>query len=263
MCEWEIVAGDAVELLRTLDDESVQLVVTSPPYPGQYGNGMTVVEWLAWAAGWMNLVRLKLAPNGVMALNVQFKRTVDGWFDWRVFHLGNSSWWPLHLLDVYVWGKTNPPPNGVLTFADAPGWEFVFIMTKAQRPEDVVFNPVRKPYGRGSVRANGKLYSNMSRRETEPHPEGARQSTLMLLSSSGDQGRPRARGISFPRALPERLIRQYTNPGDLVVDPFCGVGTTGWVARRLGRRFVGFELDAEEAERARAWLGELDLQEAS
>ncbi len=57
-------------------------------------------------------------------------------------------------------------------------------------------------------------------------------------------------------ALPERFIRQYTRPGDMVLDPFCGVGTTGRVAVELGRRFVGFEKDAGEAERAREWVSE-------
>ena len=71
---------------------------------------------------------------------------------------------------------------------------------------------------------------------------------------ASDGKRPRARGVSFPLELPRRFIAQYTRPGDLVLDPFAGVGTTGRAALELGRRFIGFELDAEEAERARQWL---------
>lgn len=78
----------------------------------------------------------------------------------------------------------------------------------------------------------------------------------MLMSKSADQNRPSAKGTSFPRALPERFIRQYTRPGDLVLDPFCGVGTTPWVAAKLGRRAVGFEIEPDEAARARSWLAE-------
>jgi DNA modification methylase len=175
-----------------------------------------------------------------------------GWYDWRIIRLFELSLYSL--LDIYIYGKQNPPPAGALTFCDPPGWEFIFVLTKAERPQDVVFNPVRRPYARKSVKPDGTLYSNMSRRDTRPHPDGARQTTLMLMSKSADQNRPSAKGISFPRALPERFIRQYTNPGDLVLDPFCGVGTTCVVAQSLGRRSIGFEIDEQEADRAREWL---------
>lgn len=256
--DWRIETGDALELLPTLEEGSVQLVVTSPPYPGQYGNRMESLEWLQWMDFWLELLTEKLAPDGVVVLNVMFRRTTEGWFDRSLW---SAAWTTadLRLLDVYIYGKANPPPNGALTFCDPPGWEAIFVLTNAARPQDVAFYPVRRPYAYGSVRRSGpdagKLYSNRSRRKTEPHPAGARQTTLMMMSMSADQGRPRAKGISFPRALPERFIRQYTRPGDLVLDPFCGVGTTGCVAVELGRRFVGFEIDPNEAQRARAWIG--------
>ncbi len=250
-----IVTGDALELIPTLADGSVQLVVTSPPYPKQYGNDMAVWPWLQWAQAWLGLLLGKLTANGVLVLNIQFKRDELGWYDKRIYHLLNVP--DYHLLDTYIYGKPNPAPNGPLTFCDPPGWEFIFVLTRAARPQDVIFNPVRKPYSPKSItKSNGRLYSNMSRGGTAPHPDGARQTTLMIMSKSADQGRPSAKGISFPRALPDRFIRQYTNPGDLVLDPFCGVGTTVKVAAGLCRRAIGFEIDPDEAERARAWLRE-------
>lgn len=256
--EWEIITGDALELLPTLDDGSVQLAVTSPPYPGQYGNTMDVPAYLAWTRNWMGRLQPKLAANGVLVVNIQFKRTPSGWFDSRVMMLGDREWTEMNLLDIYVYGKQNPPPNGALTFCDPPGWEYVFVLTNAERPQDVVFNPVRKPYSPKSIRrdGSGRLYSNMSRGGTDPHPDGARQTTLMMMSKSADQNRPGAKGISFPRSLPERFIRQYSNPGDLVLDPFSGVGTACRMAIELGRRALGFEIDPAEAARARAWLSE-------
>lgn len=255
--EWQVSVGDALELIPTLEDASVQLVVTSPPYPGQYGNTMSVSQYVNWCYRWLRALNSKLTPNGVVALNVQFKRIPDGWFDWSVFLLADPFRAKLPLLDVYIYGKANPAPSGPLTYCDPPGWEAIFVFTKAKRPEDVFFQPVRAPYSPKSVRRNGRLYSNMSQQQTEPHPDGARQTTLMRMSMSGDQNRPRAKGMSFPRALPERFIRQYTRPGDLVLDPFCGVGTTGRVAVELGRRFMGFEIDPDEAEKAYEWIGEV------
>lgn len=258
----QIITGDALELIPTLDDGSVKLVVTSPPYPGQRGNDMKPHQWLDWMDEWMAALTPKLAENGVVALNVMFKRTGNGWFDRQVF---DAAWPPpglgWHLLDVYVYGKTNPPPNGALTWCDPPGWELVYILTNACRPQDVYFEPFRAPYKPKSVRKNGKLYSNQSAQEPLPHPLGARQTTLMMMSKSADQRRPSAKGISFPRALPERFIRQYTRPGELVVDLFAGVGTTIVTALALGRRGIGFEIDPEEAEKARGWLAELNQVE--
>lgn len=252
-----IVTGDALDLIKTLDHGSVNLVVTSPPYPGQYGNTMEPLQWFQWMDIWMELLVGKLAPNAVVALNVAMKRTPTGWFDPMVLDTATGPTAALNLLDIYIYGKANPPPNGPLTFCDPPGWEFVFVLTNAERPQDVTFNPVRAAYGRGSIRAsNGKRYSNRSQRETNPHPDGARQTTLMTMSMSADQNRPRAKGISFPRELPARFIRQYSNPGDLVLDPFCGVGTTVRMAQELGRRAIGFEIDPDEADKARAWLRE-------
>lgn len=250
-----VLTGDALDLIPQLDDASVNLVVTSPPYPGQYGNTLLSPDWLRWARQWLGLLETKLTPTGVIALNVQFKRTERGWYDSLIFNLGHAGWAHYNILDLYIYGKSNPPPNGALTYCDPPGWEYVFILTNAARPEDVTFNPVRRPYSAKSLRASGNLYSSRTR-TTVAHPDGARQTTLMMLSSSADQNRPRANGISFPRQLPERFIRQYTNPGDLVLDPFAGVGTTLKVAHQLGRRAIGFEIDPAEADHARAWLAE-------
>ncbi len=253
-----IITGDALRLIPNLADDTVQLVVTSPPYPGQCGNDLLPGAWLDWTAAWLAALAPKLTPNGVLALNVHFKRTPVGWFDRRLFNIPAIAPRSLALLDTYVYGKTNPAPAGPLTYCDPPGWELIFILTRAPRPQDVLFNPVRAPYSPKSIAKRGRLYSNMSAQQTDPHPDGARQTNLLLMTMSGDQNRPRAQGISFPRALPERFIRQYTNPGDLVLDPFCGVGTTCYVAQQLGRRWLGFEIDPDEAERARAWLRQLE-----
>ena len=264
MNEWRIETGDALKLFSTLDYSSVKLVVTSPPYPGQKGNRMSVDEYLRWTMRWTGLLDLYLCYGAVVVLNVHIGRTEEGWFDQRLLEISRYPWMPYcwKLLDTYIYGKANPPPGGPLAYCDPPGWEFAFVLTNADSPTHVTFEPVRRPYSAKSTRRTGpragQLYSNMSQQQTAPHPDGARQTTLMMMSMSGDQKRPRAAGISFPRDLPERFICQYTRPGDLVLDPFCGVGTTGWVARRLGRRFVGFEIDPAEAQKAREWIGEAD-----
>lgn len=241
---------------------SVQLIVTSPPYPGQRSCNLSVPQWLDWMGqvGWK--MRRELAHTGVLALNVKFKRRNDGRFDTRLFRdlMGlledDLKLWPI---DVYVWNKKNPVPAGNMDRYPIPQWEPVFLFGKS---EDYLFQPVRKPYTKKSLnklkpgnrpRANsvGHTYNGG---HSNAHPLGALQGNVLSLSSSGGPERPRARGGSFPPGLARRFILQHTRAGDLVLDPFCGVGTALKEAQRLGRRWLGTEIDRSEAERAQEWV---------
>ena len=257
-----VITGDALDVLPTLPTESVNLVVTSPPYPKQRDCRMDVPEWLSWQHDVLTELTRVLTPTGVLVLNVMFPRN-GGAFDHRLFIgvLGRlHHTLGLHLVDVYMWHKSNPVPCGNLDRHDIPAWEPVFV---AARGADYPFYPVRDEYAPKTV---GKALNGNMRRagvaghyaggHSDLHPDGARQTNVLTVSSSGDQGRPRAEGGSFPLALPERFIRQHTRPGDVVADPFCGVGTTLKAAQQLGRHYVGIELKEHEAQTAREWLAE-------
>ena len=251
----EILVGDSLDLLPTLPCGIARLVVTSPPYPGQKGNEQTVPEYLEWLGLVLSGIRWALAADGVLALNVMFKRTESGWFDTRLLTavptlLAERGF---NMIDVYQYVKPNPPPNGALIYCDVPAWEPVFVCTPAPDVLAYQFNPVRAAYKPKSVRPNGKVYTTRTD-AIDAHPEGARQTNVLALSSSGEANRPRAKGQSFPLALPERFILQHTQPGDVVLDPFAGVGTTCRAAQVNGRRYIGIEKLPAEAQRAREWL---------
>ena len=258
MTTTDIITGDCLDVLPLLPARSVKLVCTSPQYPGQMGNGQSVGEWLRWLGHVARQLRPILAPAAVVALNIAFKRTADGWHDTRLW-MGVPATLEaaeLRCLDVYVWHKTNGAQNGPLTYADAPGYELVFVYTNAQRPGDVAFTPQRKPYAPKSISAGGSARIGNGRTK-QPNGDGARQTNVIALPTVASDGRrTRARGVSFPLELPARFIRQYTRPGDLVLDFCAGVGTTCRAAQALGRRSIGIELDVAEAEAARVWLAE-------
>lgn len=251
-----IWTGDCLELLGEIPAGLVSLVLTSPPYPGLKNCVLEPADWLDWFISWADAVAAVMKPNGVFALSVWFGRAADGYASLEIYDIPRiARALGLRLMDTYIYGKLNPPPNGPLTYCDPPGWEPVFVFTNAVDVRDVTFNPVRRPYASKSLRASGDVYT--SRKQTVgAHSQGARQSTLLLMSKSADQNRPHAAGISFPRDLPRRFIEQYTNPGDLVADPFAGVGTTVRVAMEMGRAGLGIELDRTEADKAREWLAE-------
>lgn len=254
----DIITGDCLDVLPTLAARSVNLVFTSPPYPGQMGNGQSVAEWLDWLGCVLERLRPALAANAVVALNVAFKRMAAGWHDARVFSAVPSAFEATGYqpLDTYIWHKTNAPQNGPLAYADAPGYEPIFVYTNAERPGDVAFYPQYKAYAAKSISAGGMARIGYGRVKP-PNGDGARQTNVISLPTCASDGdRPRARGVSFPLALPERFIRQYTRPGDMVLDFCAGVGTTCRAARELGRRTIGIEIDPAEADKARAWLNE-------
>jgi DNA modification methylase len=261
----QVVCGDYLDV--EVEPGSVQLIVTSPPYPRQRGCQLTVPEWLGWFKACLGKMVWELAEDGVIALNVQFKRRRDGRYDSRLFTellaLVESPPFSLYLADICSWDKLNPAPSGPHNRNLIPAWEPVFVLAKSA---DYAWYPdaARKPYAPASLakllpgrkaRANGVNggYNGGHRRA---HPNGALQHNVLRVSPSGGPPRPRGKGGSFPLALPWDFILLHTRPGQVVMDPFCGAGTTLKAAELLGRCWLGVEKDEEEAEVAREWLRE-------
>lgn len=234
----------------------MKLVFSSPPYPGQRGNKQTVEEWLEWLGYVVDELRPLLVENGVVVLNVMFRRREGGWFDSRVFTEVPRVFEArgLNCLDGYIWNKTNGPMNGPLLYCDAPGYEMLYVYSNAVDPMQVTFNGQYKAYAGKSIASNGEMRIGYGRTKAA-NSKGARQTNVISLPTSASDGkRPRAKGVSFPLALAERFILQYTRPGDMVLDFCAGVGTTCVVAQEIGRGYIGIEMDAAEAEKARKWL---------
>lgn len=256
----QIITGDCIDAMSQIETGTVDLIVTSPPYPGQKNDRRSVDEWLTWFCRVSREMYRVLSPVGVAAVNVMFKRTAEGWFDGRLFtefpcviEAAGFNW-----IDTYPFIKMNPAPNGPNgdgAYCDMPAWEPVFVFTKARRVTDYHFDFVRRPYKPKSMAKDGTVYSTRAA-GIQPHPAGAKQPNYLLVSTSGSSRTrmPRAKGQSFPIEVPERFILQHTRPGDLVLDPFAGVGTTCRVAQINGRHYIGIEILEHEAEKAREWL---------
>lgn len=255
-----IYVGDCLDIMPKIETGSINLVVTSPPYPGQKGDKRTVEEWLQWFISVADEMARVLNDDGTAVINIAFKRKDNGFADERLYtqfmpimiHAGFS------LLDIYPFIKANPAPNGAngdSVYADIPSWEPCFVFSKAVAARDVYFEPVRRPYSPKTFTSKGRMKSGMSGHDNI-NPNGARQGNYLIVSTSGTSrsGIPRAKGQSFPPQVPQRFILQYTKPGDVVLDPFAGVGTTCKEAQKLGRPYIGIELLPDEAEKARDWL---------
>jgi hypothetical protein len=250
-----LLVGDALETTAALPDESVDLVITSPPYDRQpkYGNGEGYGR--EWYQGFFLTLTLELRrvlrSHGSFVLNYRSRREGPerGVLQYElVFWLREQGF---HFAEDFVWGKPSPPPGRFNRFLkDAV--EYCFQFTKTDRwqffPEQCL-SPARwDAADRQRRRQLAHNYervqepSGHGRRRVQAGPDLVRPSTLLLLEPEFGPN-PTGHPCRFPVDLPRFFIQLLTSPGQVVLDPFGGTGTTGVAAEGLGRRWVLVEAD--------------------
>jgi site-specific DNA-methyltransferase (adenine-specific) len=250
-----LVVGDCLDVLRELPDESLDLAITSPPYDGQpkYGNGER------YERDWYKACFLKvtdevlrvLKPHGSFVLNYRSKRHGDerGTLQYElVFWLRDQGFL---FCEDFVWGKPSPPPGRFhrflkdaveycFHFAKTPQWQFFpeQCLTPARWDRRDVER--RKRLAHNYVRANAP--SGQGRKRVQAGPDMVRPSTLLYMEPEFGPN-PTRHPARFPLGLPTFFINLLTQPGQLVLDPFAGTGTTGLAAELLNRQWLLAELD--------------------
>jgi DNA modification methylase len=173
---------------------------------------------------------------------------------WRVaFALQADGW---YLRSDIVWAKPNPMPESV-TDRPTKAHEYVFLLSKS----------ARYFYDAGAVKEQGtnRPPGNASHKHTTAYAEGdefsrtkgglldigaREQRNLRTVWNIATKPFPGAHFATFPQQLVEPCVKAGSAEGDVILDPFAGSGTVGVVALRLGRRFIGIELNPEYAEMA-------------
>jgi site-specific DNA-methyltransferase (adenine-specific)/site-specific DNA-methyltransferase (cytosine-N4-specific) len=255
----QLIVGDCLDMLAALPDNSVDLVVTSPPYDGQpkYGNGERYER--DWYAGFFRRVTAEilrvLQPRGNFVLNYRSKRHGDerGTLQYElVFWLREQGFL---FCEDFVWGKPSPPPgrfnrflkDGVeycFQFAKTPDWQFFPTQCLSPARWDAKDRERRKKLAHNYVRVNEP--SGQGRKRVQAGPDLVRPSTLLSLEPEFGPN-PTLHPARFPLSIPSFFIRLLTTPGQLVVDPFGGTGTTAVAAEALDRRWLIAEQDAKYA----------------
>lgn len=299
----KIYQGDALEVLRTFEDNSIDCCVTSPPYyalrdygvDGQIGLEETPEKYIERLTEVFMEVHRVLKPNGTLWLNIGDSYWGGGWRGSELnehsgeiqkgskgthcgeampsckgnkggykpkdligipfmlaFSLRNAGW---YLRQDIIWHKPNPMPESVNDRC-TKSHEYIFLLSKSQRyyfdyeaiqEDSVCMNDPRK--GLGHIDYNGKRDGNIG--------EGQRAFVSITdkrnkrdVWSVNVKPCKEAHFATYPQELIAPCILAGCPQKGVVLDPFMGSGTTAIVASKLGRDYVGIELNPEYKEMA-------------
>jgi modification methylase len=240
-----IILGDCIEELKKLPDGSVDLVFADPPYNLQLGGDLLRPDNSKVDAvddHWDQFESFKVYDEFTRAWMAECRRVLkDDGALWvigsyhNIFRVGtvlqDLGFWVLN--DV-IWRKTNPMPNFKGTrFANAH--ETLIWASKSRGGKRYTFNYDAMKMANDEVQMRSDW--------TLPLCTGEER----IKGADGAKAHPTQK----PEALLHRVILSSSRPGDVILDPFFGVGTTGAAAKRLGRRFIGIERESEYVAHAR------------
>lgn len=279
-----IYCGDSMSILKTITPATIDCIVTSPPYygqrdyavSGQLGGEDTPSEYVLKLANLFDECKRVLKDTGTLWLNLGDKY-VDGnllGMPWRVaLEFQNRGW---ILRNDIIWHKPNAMPHSTKNRLTTDH-EYIFFFTKkcsnyfydqdAIREEHVTFSDKsrmrggRNHFGKnGGTPEKGKNSGNTNlhsgRWDQAFHPNGRNKRTVWNVPLSKFRD---AHFAVFPEKLIEPCVLAGCPEGGLVLDPFFGSGTTGVVASKLGRAYVGIELNNEYVEIARKRLSNIQI----
>lgn len=249
----DIILGDSKDALKDIPDNTVDLIVTSPPYADQrkttYG-GIKPDEYVDWFLPISEQLLRVLKPTGTFVLNIK-EKVVNGERSTYVMELilemRKQGWlWT----EEFIWHKKNSyPGKWPNRFRDA--WERLLQFNKSRKfnmyQEEVMVpmgdwakNRLRNLSDTDRRRDESKVGSGFGKNISNwVSREKAYPTNVLHLSTECSNKKHSA---AFPEALPEWFIRLFTQPGDTVLDPFTGSGTTNFVAQRMHRHSIGIEL---------------------
>ncbi len=264
---WTLYEGDCLDVMRNLPADHIDLTVTSPPYDNlRTYNGFSFdFEGIA-----RELYRIT-KPGGVVVWVVG-DATING------SETGTSFRQALYFKDIgfnlhdtMIYAKDSCPFPEINRYY--PSFEYMFVLSKGKpKTTNLIADKPNRRYGEkvasSTHRQPDGTTRNMSAAKLDPNRKvkqyGVR-GNVWTYSPGYKKSTPDSIAYNHPAIFPEALARDHiiswSNPGDLVLDPFAGSGTTLKMAEKLGRDSIGIEISGEYCEIIRQRMKDIDAQQ--
>ena len=252
----DLYLGDSKEVLKTIPDNSVDLIVTSPPYADQRKNtygGIHPNKYVDWFLPIGEQLLRVLKPSGTFILNIK-ERVVNGERSTYVIELilemRKLGWlWT----EEFIWHKKNSyPGKWPNRFRDS--WERLIQFNKSKK-FNMYQEEVMVPVGDWSKTRLKRLSETDKKRDESKVGSGFGKNISNWLNREmvyptnvlhmATECNNKNHSAAFPEKLPEWFIKLFTKEGDTVLDPFMGSGTTIFVANRMKRNSIGIDIVPE------------------
>lgn len=264
----QIYCGDCEDILKTFPDNSIDLIVTSPPYADQraktYG-GVSTDDYIDWFLPKSPQFLRVLKPTGTFILNIKEKAVNGERYTYvleLILALRKQGWlWT----EEFMWHKKNSYPGKWSNrFRDA--WERCLQFNK-DRKFAMYQEEVMIPVGDWAKTRLSKLSETDKIRDESKSQSGFGKNVsswvgrdkvyLTNVLHMATESANKNHSAVFPVALPEWFIKLFTQAGDVVLDPFLGSGTTAVAAIQQGRQYVGIEMNPEYCQLAQERIAQV------
>lgn len=242
-----LMQGDCLDRMKEIEDGSVDLTVTSPPYDNLRTYNNTLNDWNAdkWQAILRELFRV--TKDGGVVVWIVSDATIKGsetGTSFRQALYAMDCGFKLH--DTMIWEKSTFSAVGALRHRYAPVFEYMFIFAKGTF---TTFNPIKDKINKhagtkhsGTVRQrDGSVRSISGMKYGKTVAEFGQRHNVWRINE--EKSLNKNHPAVFPEALARDHILSWSNPSDTVLDPFLGSGTTGVACVKTNRKFIGIERD--------------------
>jgi adenine-specific DNA-methyltransferase len=238
--DYAVYNEDCLRGLRRVPAACVDLTVTSPPYNigKEYERPLPLDEYIAWTTTWLAEVHRVTKPHGALCLNLGYV-SVPG--RGHAVPLPYLLWdrIPFFIVQEIVWNyeagvaarRRLSPRNEKILWCVKDENSYTFNLDDIRDPD------VKYPH----QKKNGKLRCNTIGKNPSDVWRIAKVTSGTHRASAERTPHP----AQFPVDLVERMVKGFSNPGDIVLDPFMGSGSTAEACMRSGRCAIGFELDGD------------------
>jgi site-specific DNA-methyltransferase (adenine-specific) len=248
-----IILGDCADALKNLEDNSIDLIFTSPPYADQrkttYG-GITADKYVEWFLPISQELLRVLNPKGTFVLNIKEKVSNGERHTYvmeMIIAMRKQGWlWT----EEFIWHKKNSfPGKWPNRFRDS--WERLLQFNKA-KDFNMYQEEVRIPIGDWAKDRLRNLSDTDKKRDNAKNGSGFGKNVSNWVGKElvyptnvlhlATECQNKNHSAAFPNELPEWFMKLFTKEGDTVLDPFAGSGTTLFVAQKMQRHSIGIEI---------------------